>query len=106
MIVRERVEGKKTERGSKDNIKTPLPSSFFSSAGNQLGKTQKQPTIPKLLGSKSILAGVDTKSLTANSVYFISTKMLFSQDFPNSQGFSGVGDLCLSFLEVMGIGSA
>ena len=69
MIVRERVEGKKTERGSKDNFKTPLPSSLFFSAGNQLGKIQKQPTIPKLLGSKSILAaGVDTKSLTANTV--------------------------------------
>ena len=88
MIVRERVEGKKTERGSKDNIKTPLPSSLFFSAGNQLGKTQKQPTIPKLLGSKSILAGVDTKSLTANTVCIsFLLGIPFSQDFPNSQGF-------------------
>ena len=90
MIVRERVEGKKPERGSKDNIKTetPLPSSFFSSAGNQLGKTQKQPTIPKLLGSKSILAGVDTKSLTANTVCIsFLLGIPFSQEFPNSQGF-------------------
>ena len=82
MIVRERVEGKKTERGSKDNIKTPFPSSFFFSAGNQLGKTQKQPTTPKLLGSKSILAGVDTKSLIANAVCIsFLLGMPFSQDF-------------------------
>jgi hypothetical protein len=88
VIVRVRVEGEKTERGSKDNIKTPLPSSLFFSAGNQLGKIQKQPTIPKLLGSKSILAGVDTKSLTANTVCIsFLLGIPFSQDFPNSQGF-------------------
>ena len=98
--------GEKTERGSKDNIKTPFPSSFFFSAGNQLGKTQKQPTTPKLLGSKSILAGVDTKSLIANAVCIsFLLGMPFSQDFPNSRD-GIVGDLCLSFLGVVGIGSA
>ena len=104
MIVRERVEGKKTKRGSKDNIKTPFPSSFFFSAGNQLGKTQKQPTTPKLLGSKSILAGVDTQSLIANAVCIsFLLGMPFSQDFSNSpwvllggeimfiMGFVGIG---------------
>ena len=88
MIVRERVEGKKPNVGQKITSKNPLPSSLFFSAGDQLGKIQKQPTIPKLLGSKSILAGVDTKSLTANTVCIsFLLGIPFSQDFPNSQGF-------------------
>ena len=75
MIVRERVEGKKPNVGQKITSKPPFhqASSSLQEINSEKHKNSQQ-YIPKLLGSKSILAGVDTKSLTANSVYFISTR--------------------------------
>ena len=75
MIVRERVEGKKERNvGQKITSKPPFhqASSSLQEINSEKHKNSQQ--IPKLLGSKSILAGVDTKSLTAKSVYFISTR--------------------------------